>query len=318
MTRLRVLRCSTYPAVAVELLRAALTGHDLVCCAEHEVLDHAPTADVLIPARARITSAVLDAAPRCRLIQQGGAGVDSIDLVAAAARGLPVANVPAEVSRMAEAVAELAVFHVVGLVRQVPALMNAVRAGDWQAAPISPSVWDKTVGVVGLGAIGRAIVRLLRPYGCRLLGLKRRPDEALRQALGLEWLGGQSDLGALLNQADVLVLSVPLTAATRGLIGAAELAQMRPGSYLVNVSRGPVVDEAALLSALASGRLAGAGLDVFWDEPADPAHPIVKYPVIITPHVAGYTTSVLQRSSAVVAENLRRLVTGEPVLYRVN
>jgi phosphoglycerate dehydrogenase-like enzyme len=315
---LNVLRCSAYPAIAIEILRAALPGHVVAHCAEAEVPARASEVDVLVPARARIDGTVLDAAPRCRLIQQMGAGVDRVDLAEAARRGLPVANVPADASGMAQAVAELAVFHIVGLIRGYPALAGAVRSADWQGAPISPSVWDKTVAILGLGAIGRAIAGLLRPYGCRLLGLSRHPDDRLRQSLGLDWLGGPSAWPALLRQADVLVLAVPLTPETRGLVGAAELAQLKPGSFLVNVSRGAVVDEAALLAALASGHLAGAGLDVFWDEPADPGHPIFQHPVIVTPHVAGYTTSVLRRASAVVAENIRRLLAGEPILHRVN
>ena len=316
MDRLTVLRCSAYPAVAFEALRAALPEHIVTCCDEAEVLARAAEAQVLVPARARINAAVLDAAPRCRLIQQMGAGVDGVDLAEAARRGVPVANVPASASGMAQAVAEMAVFHMVGLIRGYPSLASAVRAADWQGAPISPSVWDRSVAVVGLGAIGRAIVALLRPYGCRVLGLTRHPAEA--QALDLDWLGGLNDWPALLPQADVLVLAVPLTPETRGLVGAAEIAQLRRGSFIVNVSRGPVVDEAALLAALASGQLAGAGLDVFWDEPADPAHPVFQHSVVVTPHVAGYTTSVLRRSGAVIAENLRRLQAGEPILHRVN
>lgn len=312
-----MLRCSRYPAEAGPLLQAALPEHRVACCSEAEVLAEVGAADVIVPARAPITATVLAAALRCRLLQQMGAGVDQVDLAAAAARGIPVANVPANASGMAETVAEMAVFHIVGLLRGYPRLADAVRRGDWHGASLSPSVWDCTVGLVGLGAIGQAVARLLRPFGCRLLGVKRRPDDDLRRVLDLAWLGGPEALPELLGQADVVVLCLPLTPETRGLIGAAELSQMRPGSYLVNVARGPVVDEAALVAALASGHLAGAGLDVFWDEPANPAHPMFQYPVVVTPHVAGHSTSVLRRSSAVVAENIRRLLAGEPMLHRV-
>lgn len=318
MGRLTVLRCSLYPPQADPLLQAALPEHRVVCCAEDAALAEIGAADVLIPARLPVTAALLDTAPRCRLVQHMGAGVDHIDLTAAAERGIAVANLPTAASGMAETVAELAVFHVVGLLRRYPELAAAVSRADWPGAPMAPSVWDCTVGLVGVGAIGQAIARLLRPYGCRLVGIKRQPAEALRLALGLDWLGGPEALPRLLQEADCIVLSVPLTPATRGLIGAAELGQMRPGSCLVNVARGPVVDEAALLAALASGRLGGLGLDVFWDEPADPAHPVFRHNAIITPHVAGHSVSVLRRSSAAVAENVRRLLAGEPLLYRVN
>jgi phosphoglycerate dehydrogenase-like enzyme len=275
-------------------------------------------ADVIVPARFAITPAVLAASERCRLVHQLGAGVDNVYLAAAAERGIPVAHVPASASGMAETVAEIAVFHIVGLLRGYPVLAEAVRRADWHSAPLSRSVWDCTVGIVGLGAIGQAIARLLRPYGCRVLGLKRQPSEDVRLALGLDWLGALADLSHLLQQADVVVLSVPLQPETRGLIGAAELGMMQRGSYLVNVARGAIVDEAALAAALSSGHLAGAGLDVFWDEPADPAHPVFQHGVIVTPHVAGHSISVLRRSSAVVADNVRRLLAGEPIQYRVN
>jgi phosphoglycerate dehydrogenase-like enzyme len=316
--RLTVLRCSHYPAEACDLLKAALPEHDVVCCLEEDVLAQVTGADVIVPARFAITPSVLAAAARCRLVHQLGAGVDHVDLPAAAERGIPVANVPASASGMAESVAEIAVFHIVGLLRGYPFLAAAVRRADWHSAPLSRSVWDCTVGIVGLGAIGQAIARLLRPYGCRVLGLKRQPSEDVRLALGLDWLGALADLPHFLQQADVVVLSVPLKPETRGLIGAAELGMMRRGSYLVNVARGAIVDEAALTAALSSGHLAGAGLDVFWDEPADPAHPVFQHAVMVTPHVAGHSISVLRRSSAVVADNVRRLLAGEPIQYRVN
>jgi phosphoglycerate dehydrogenase-like enzyme len=290
----------------------------VACCSEAEVPAEAGAADVIVPARVVITPGLLETAPRCRLVHQMGTGVDHVDLAATAQRGIPVAHVPATVSGMAETVGEIAVFHVVGLLRGYPSLTAAVRRADWHSAPLMRSVWDCTVGIVGLGAIGQAIARLLRPYGCRLVGLKRQPAEDLRRALGLDWLGGPEALAHLLQQADVVVLSLPLRPDTRGLIGAAELSRMRPGSYLVNVARGALVDEAALLAALSSGHLAGAGLDVFWDEPVDPAHPLFQHGVIVTPHVAGHSTSVLRRSSAVIAENVRRLLAGEPIQYRVN
>jgi len=316
--RLTVLRCSRYPAEACELLKAGLPEHDVVCCSEEAVPAEVGAADVIVPARVAVTPVLLSAAPRCRLVHQMGAGVDHVDLTAAAQRGIPVAHVPAAASGMAETVAEMAVFHVVGLLRGYPGLAAAVRRADWHSAPLTRSVWDCTVGIVGLGAIGQAIARRLQPYGCRLFGLKRQPAEDVRQALGLDWLGGPAALPHLLQQADVVVLSLPLRPDTHGLIGAAELAHMRPGSYLVNVARGALVDEGALLAALSSGRLAGAGLDVFWDEPADPAHPLFQHGVIVTPHVAGHSTSVLRRSSAVIADNVRRLLAGEPIQYRLN
>jgi phosphoglycerate dehydrogenase-like enzyme len=303
---------------AFEALRRALPEHEVACCPSDRVLEHVADVDVLVPARGRITAAVLDAAPRCRLVQQIGAGVDMVDIPAAAARGVPVCNVPSLGSGNAESVAEMALFLMIGVARSYPLLQEAVRGGDWSVAPLGRALRGSTVGIVAVGGIGSVLARLLHSFGCRVLGVKRRPTETLRRELGLAWLGGMEDLDDLLPRVDFLVLTIPLTAETRGLIDGRRLARMQPGSYLINVSRGPIVDHDALVDALASGHLAGAGLDVFWQEPMDPSDPIFRQRVVATPHVAGYTGLTFQGASAAVAENVRRLLAGEPLLYRQN
>lgn len=316
--RLRILRCSAGPPAVTAALRAALPQHQVDSCAEESILPHVAEADVIIPARGKITAAVLDAAPRCRLIQQMGTGVDMVDVTAAAERGIPVANVPSNVSGTAESVAEMALLLTLGVLRNQALLAHAVRVADWQQLPMGRTLWQRTVGIVGVGAIGGLLAQLLRPFGCRVLGVKRSPAPSVCEQLGLTWLGGMQQLPELLREAEVVVLTLPLTPETRGLMGRAELNQMPPGSYLVNISRGALVDRAALLEALASGHLAGAGLDVFWDEPANPADPLFQHNVFVTPHTAGYTELMLRRASAAVAANIQRLLEGEPLLYRQN
>ena len=316
--RLRILRCSERPAEVVDAVRRSLAGHDFRICAEDRVLEHVPDADVIIPARCSINEAVLEAAPCCRLIQQGGAGVDMIDLEAARRRGIPVANVPTRLSGMAESVAEMALWLTIGVLRREPALSRAVQAGDWGQVPVGRALCGKSVGIIGLGGIGRALARMLRPFECRVLAIKRMPEEKLREKLKLAWLGPMDDLPVLLRESDVVVLALPLDASTRGLLGADQLSLMKPGACLVNISRGAVVDRVSLEDALKSGHLGGAGLDVFWDEPAPPDDPLLKLNVLLTPHVGGYTDLMLQKSCDIMAANIRRLISGEPLLHRVS
>jgi phosphoglycerate dehydrogenase-like enzyme len=315
--RLTILRCSEGPVEVVEALRSSLAPHDFRICAEDRVLHHVGDADVIIPARASITEAVLDAAVRCRLIQQGGAGLDTIDLEAARKRGIPVANVPTRFSGMAESVAEMALWLTIGILRRQPDLARAVLAGDWRQAPVGRALCGKSVGIVGLGGIGVSLARMLRPFDCRVLAVKRRPDQNLRARLKLAWLGSMDELPVLLRESDVVVLAIPLTAATRSLLGREQLALMKRGACLVNVSRGGVVDRTALEAGIAAGHLDGAGLDVFWDEPARPDDPLLKMNVLLTPHVGGYTDLMLQKSCAIIAGNIQRLAGGERLLHEV-
>jgi phosphoglycerate dehydrogenase-like enzyme len=215
----------------------------------------------------------------------------------------------------APAVAELALLLMLGALRQVSRFDAAVRAGrGWS---LDPAVQDRlgelggrTVGLVGYGAVPRALAPVLAALGCRVLYTARAPKP---DALG-EW----RPLEALLAEADVVSLHAPLTAETERLIDAAALARMKPGAVLVNTARGGLVDQAALTAALRGGHLAAAGLDVFADEPADPGDPLFGLPnVVLTPHVGWLTTGTFDRSLALAAENCRRLREGGPLLHRV-
>jgi phosphoglycerate dehydrogenase-like enzyme len=271
--------------------------------ADAEVLWH-----VLKP----VTAAVVAAAPRLRLIQKIGVGVNTIDLEAARSRGIAVCNLP---GTNAPAVAELALLLMLGALRQVARFDAAVRAGRGWA--LDPAVQDRlgelggcTVGLVGYGAVPRALVPALAALGCRVLYTARAPKA---DAVG-EW----RTFEALLDEADIVSLHLPLTPETERMIDAAALARMKPGAVLVNTSRGGLLDEEALTVALRSGRLAAAGLDVFADEPVDPAAPLLALPnVVLTPHIGWLTTGTFDRSLALAAENCRRLGEGEPLLHRM-
>ena len=184
---------------------------------------------------------------------------------------------------------------------------------------------DATVGIVGFGGIGREVARRVASLGARVVALKRRaasPEDAALEPVGggaslaerIEIVHGRAGLDRLLDQSGVLVVTAPETAETRGIIDGAALARLRPGALLVNVSRGKLVEEAPLLEALSTGRLRGAGLDVFWEEPLSEHHPLWDLPnVVLTPHVSGVTRGFWRRETDLIVRNLERYLAGVPV-----
>jgi phosphoglycerate dehydrogenase-like enzyme len=249
---------------------------------------------------ATIDAAVIAAAARLRVIVQFGAGLDNVDRAAAEARGIAVRNVP---GANAQAVAELAIFLMLALARRLPlhrASFEKRVVGD----PPGTELAGKTLGIVGLGASGRALAHVARGFSMRVLAIRRQvlADKGMRPVRDVDWLGGPADLDRLLSESDFVSLHVPSTPETRGLIDARRLAAMKPTAFLVNVGRGDLVDREALLAALREGHLAGAGLDVYAQEPPDPADPLFQLPnVVATPHIGGVTLEALSRIADTVA-----------------
>jgi phosphoglycerate dehydrogenase-like enzyme len=262
--------------------------------------------DILIPTMTRVTDRLLETADRLKLIQQCGAGLESVDIDAARNRGIRVANVPSDISGNADSVAELTLYLMIGLSRDFRGMAQRLAAGK-MGEPRGKALSGKTVGLVGLGGIGRALVQRLRGFDVRMIGVKRRETDRAEKELGLEWVGGPSDLNELLSRSDYVVLCLPLSPETLHLMNPDTLARMKPHAYLINVSRGGLVDHDALEEALARGTIAGAGLDVFWDEPPAPDDPIFQYNVLATPHVAGSTDISVRGIVRVVADNIRRI-----------
>ena len=273
--------------------------------------------DVLIPTMTLITREILATADRLRLVQQCGAGLEGVDSAAARDMGVHVANVPTGESGNADSVAEMGIYLMIGLARDFQGMARSL-AERRMGEPRGMALAGRTVGIVGLGGIGRALIRRLRAFDVRLIGLKQSDPDSAREDLGLEWVGGASDLDELLGRSDVVVLCLPLNADTQGLMNRENLSRMRPGSFLINLSRGGLVARDALKEALASGRLAGAGLDVFWEEPPDPEDPVFEQNVLATPHVAGSTDVSIAGIVAAVAENIRRLQNEEEPLHVQN
>jgi D-3-phosphoglycerate dehydrogenase len=292
--------------------RAVLDGHDvelrvLQCRVPEEVADQAGDADVLINQYVPITGEVLDALPRCRLVVRYGVGVDNVDVEAAEARGVWVANVP-DYGR--DEVADHTLALALALLRGVVTLDRSVRDGAWDLEAARPlrRLATLTYGVVGCGAIGVAVARRAAGLGMRVLGydLDRVPSDPPIERVGLE---------ELLEAADLVSLHAALTPASHHLIGAAALARMRPTAYLVNTARGGLVDASALLAALEAGELAGAALDVFEQEPPDElGWRLARHPrVVATPHAAWYSEEAFHTLKTEVArEALRVLQGGQP------
>jgi len=294
------------------LIRSAAPGHRFHATGGFQA-DTLEGYDVLIPTMTRITRELLESADRLRLVQQCGAGLEGVDLGAARELGIDVANVPTGASGNAASVAEIGIYLMIGLARDVRGMERSLAARK-MGEPRGLALTGRTVGIVGLGGIGRALIERLRPFGVRLIGVKRSDPEAAERRLGLDWVGGADELEELLARSDFVVLSLPLDTSTAELMNRRTLSRMKPGAFLINLSRGGLVDRKALEESLSTGHLAGAGLDVFWEEPPDPADPVFSQNVLATPHVAGSTDVSMNGIVAAVAENLRRLEAGEEPL----
>jgi phosphoglycerate dehydrogenase-like enzyme len=303
------------PAFRTELAALAERGLEVAVCPEADdprLFELIADAEVLWHCLRPVNAELLNAAPKLRLVQKIGVGVNTIDLERARARGVAVCNMPGTNSR---AVAEQTLGLMLAVLRQLVRFDADVRVGaGWSWDPDRQDtlgeICGRTVGLVGYGAVPQLLAPMLRAMGARVL-YTARSEHA--DAAG-EW----RSLDALLADADIVSLHVPLTAETTELLDAERFARMKRGALLINTARGGLVNEAALLDALTSGRLAGAGLDVFAAEPLPAQHPLVRLPnVVLAPHVAWLTRETLRRSLDVAVDNCRRLASGEPLQFRV-
>jgi phosphoglycerate dehydrogenase-like enzyme len=267
---------------------------------EPEVRAALPETDAFIAGGELVTAELIALAPKLRVIARTGVGYDAVDVAAATARKIPVLVTP---GTNQESVAEQAFALLLALTRNIVNNCVSIRAGGWDRTMVQP-VRSKTLGLVGLGRIGRAMATRGLALGMRVVAfdpIAGDPDFEARH--GIQRLS----LDELLATADVVSLHVPLTSETRGMINRATLARMRPGSYLINTARGGLVVESDLAESLASGHLAGAGLDVLNAEPPEPGNPLVGLPnVVLSPHMGGLDV----KSMADMAELAARCVVG--------
>jgi D-3-phosphoglycerate dehydrogenase len=265
---------------------------------EEELLELIPAFDGAIAGDDPYSARVLERGTRLRVVAKWGIGLDAIDLEAAARLGIQVSNTP---GAFGDEVADVVFGYLVMLARGLHRMDASVRAGGWLKVE-GTSLRGKTLGVIGVGDIGRAVVRRAAAFGLRPLGYDPQPPpESFQAATGVELL----ELDALLGAADVVVLCCNLHAGNQGLLGAPELGLLKPGAFLINTARGPLVDEAALVEALRAGRLGGAALDVFETEPLPSTSPLLGFEnVILGTHNASNTREAVARVNELAIQNL--------------
>ena len=261
-----------------------------------ELVERLADCDGCIAGLDHFTAEVIRAAPKLRIIARYGAGVDRVDLKAAAEAGIVVTNTPVANS---DSVADLAVGLMLAVARRIPAAHRSVCEGKWENM-YGVSLAEKVVGLIGLGRIGRRVAERVAGFRCRVLAFDPFLDPNAVQEAGAQPV----TMDELLRSADFVSLHLPAGEQTRGLIGAEQIRQMKPSAILVNTARGELIDEEALIEALREGRIRGAGLDAHAEEPPDPTHFEGLDGVVLTPHMGAYTEDALVNMASGSVENL--------------
>lgn len=295
---------SLLAASAEVVNRSGITAEELL----QEIGDYDA---LIVRGRTKVTAAVFEAAKKLKVVGRAGIGVDNIDLAAAREKGVTVVNSPIATTL---AVAELAMSLMLSLVREVPRADAAMKQGAWLKKELmGAELWRKTLGVIGFGRIGSAVGRRAAAFDMRVLGctLTSGPDVVRERG------GEPVSLDELLAQSDIISVHLPLNDKTRNLLDEAAFAKMKQGVYIVDVSRGGVINEEALLAALESGKVAGAGLDVFTKEPPG-ATALVNHPhVIATPHIGAQTVEAQNRAAEDISTEVLAALGGETLRWKV-
>ena len=286
---------------------------------EEDIIAEAKDADIIMVVYAKITKRIIDSAKKLKGIVRYGIGVDNIDLEAATQRKIPVANVP---DYCVGTVADHAFALLLALNRKLLVANNIIKTGAYINTWTSPSekikgvdLEGRTIGIIGLGKIGRAVAARAKGFGLKILAYDPYISKEDAEALGVKL----TDLDNLLRESDFVTIHAPLTPQTRGMINEEKLKLMKKTAYLINVARGPIVDEKALYKALKEGWIAGAGMDVYEKEPPDPDNPLFKLEnVVLTPHIAWYTEDALWRLEMTAVNEAIRILKGEMPKNLVN
>jgi len=267
---------------------------------------------LIVRGRTKVTKDVLARGTHLKVVGRAGVGVDNIDVEAATARKIAVVNAP---TSSTVSVAELAMGHMVSLLRHLPEADRSVRAGKWEKGKLEGrELFGKTLGLLGSGRIGAEVAKRAQAFGMSVIAYDPYLSPGTADHLGIRLV----DKDRLFRDADVLSIHAALTAETRGLVGAQELASMKRDAILVNCARGEIIDESALAEALRSGTIAGAALDVFEKEPPM-GSPITGAPnAVFTPHVGASTVEAQGRAGAIVAEQVMKVLAGERPEFLVN
>ncbi|HXB72611.1 MAG TPA: NAD(P)-dependent oxidoreductase [Candidatus Acidoferrales bacterium] len=283
--------------------RAQLDYHNTLPGSEERLIERITAAEVVLNIRSscKFTAAVFAACPKLRLVSVWGTGTDHVDLPAAARHGVMITNTPGV---SAISIAEHALALLLAVARRLPQMDAATRGGQWPRGQ-SVELYGKTCGIIGLGAIGRQFARLAGGIGMRVIAWTMHPKPMPGVTL--------VELEELYRTSDAVSLHLRLSPETVDFIGAPQFALMKKNAILINTARGAIVNEAAMIEALSSGAIAGAGLDVFTTEPLPPNHPITHLPnVAITPHNAGITPEALEAGLRMSVENIWDFLAGRP------
>ena len=308
----RVLICDPIAPAGIDLLREHFEVDVITGLSEAQLLAVIPNYEAVVTRSAtKITAEVIEHGLNLRVIARAGSGLDNVDVTAAKERGVMVVNSP---NANTLAVAEHTMGLLLSLARRVTLADQALKEGRWEKKNLmGTGLAGKTLGIVGFGRIGHEVASRARAFGMHLLVNQRRPTPQLKLADDIEAV----DLTDLLRRSDFVTLHIPLTVETRDIIGAEQLQLMKPTAYIINTARGGIIDEAALLTALDKGEIAGAALDVFVQEPAEPSALIQHKRVIATPHIGASTENAQQEASLTVATAIIELlqqVEVEPIL----
>lgn len=299
------------------MLKTFLPGEEILVSPTHRVKEDGLTADVIIPAMHRLEPELIQNTT-ARLIHQFGVGLEGVDIPAATARGILVCNVPSDATANADSTAEHAIFLMMCLARRIHECFAAFQEGVW-GHPVGEALLGSTALVVGLGRVGKALARKLAALGMKVEAISRSSDPEKERALGIRKTADITSLREMASRADFVISTIALTEETRDLFNRDLFQSMKNTAFVINVSRGAVVNEDDLLRALDQGAIAGAGLDVYAREPLDPTSPLLsRKNVIATPHVAGATRQNYEGVARIVADNLLLFKKGETPRFCIN
>ena len=275
---------------------------------ERPLIEQVGDVDVIIPTMEKITRDIIQAAKNLKLIQQFGVGLEGVDRQAAKEHGIVMANAAGANSIT---VAESTIFLMLALSRRFEESQKAFK-NRILGHPIGSELFGKTLGIIGFGSSGQELAKRANCMGMKIYAIKRTPERGLIKKFHLEYLGDPENLPFVLREADYISLHTPLTEMTRNLISETELKHMKPSAFLINVSRGPVIDKQALLTALQQKWIAGVALDVYWEEPADPDDELFQFDnVVRLPHIAGSSEESQARMTEIVVRNIIRISKGK-------
>ncbi|MFC1936945.1 C-terminal binding protein [Chloroflexota bacterium] len=278
------------------------------CATEDDIIGVAKDADVLLVTSAKVTRRVMEMLPKCKAIVRYGIGYDTVDVEAATDNGILVVNIP---DFCFEEVSNHAILLLLACAKKLVLMDKGIKRGRWaeckQVLPPMGSIWGETLGIIGCGNIGRMVAQKARCFNLRVIGYDPFVDKAKAEECGITLV----NMPELLKESDYISMHTFLSKDTWHLLGEKELKQMKPSAYLINASRGPVIDEPALIKALQEKWIAGAGLDVFEKEPVDPDSPLLTMDnVVAFPHTASYSDAAFKRLRRSVGQEAARVLSG--------